>query len=143
FQLALEEDGSCRVGLEGSDLWLAMRLMPVEARFVAETFEQPDAGLWREQLRGYASHEAVASPGCFEWQAKRHEPAVLVFTTEENHPRGHTERPFDEERDRAAQLVRHAAASDDAFLARLTIAADQFLILPENRLDESAEAMRQ
>src|SRR5690606_14419510 len=90
FEVAIAEDGSCRVGLEDSELWLAMRMMPVEAPFNAAAIEIPDAGLWREQLRGYDSHEAAASPGCFEWRATPQQPAVLVFTTEESHPRGDT-----------------------------------------------------
>src|SRR5690606_11330144 len=142
FEVAIAEDGSCRVGLEDSELWLAMRMMPVEAPFRSGAIEIPDAGLWREQLRGYDSHEAAASPGCFEWRATPQQPAVLVFTTEESHPSGDTEQPFDTERQRIATLVQCAGGAGDPFLARLTVAADQFLILPENRADESSEAVR-
>lgn len=142
FDLALEEDGTCRAGLADSELWLAMRMLPVKAGFVVSAAEDPDAGLWREQLRGYDSHEAAASPGYFEWQAEPGVPAVLVLTTEEIHPRGHTERPFDEERQRIASLVQCAGAQEDPFLARLAVAADQFLVLPENRLYESTEAVQ-
>nr|PZN68846.1 MAG: glycogen debranching protein [Pseudomonadota bacterium] len=142
FELAVEEDGSCRVGLAGSELWMAMRMLPVCAPFIPESVEVPDAGLWREQVRGYASHEALSSPGYFQWEAKPGEPVVLVFTTEEMHPRGHALRTFDEERRRSQELVRAAGAGHDPFLARLAVAADQFLILPENRLDESTEAAR-
>lgn len=142
FELAPDEDGSCRVRLQGCDLSMAMRLQPDGTPFIEAPFEDPAAGLWREQLRGYASHEAAASPGYFEWQAQPGVPAVVVMTTEETHPRGHVERPFEEERQRIAALVEGAGAGEDPFLARLTVAADQFLILPENRLDESSAAMR-
>ncbi len=142
FDLALDEDGSCRVGLAGTDLWMAMRLLPDAVHFISEPLEHPDAGLRREQQRGYPNHEATASPGYFEWHARPGVPAVLVLTTEEIHPRGHAERPFREERERMAALVQLAGAQEDPFLERLTAAADQFLILPENRLDESSEALR-
>ena len=142
FELGLEEDGTCRVGLADSGLSLAMRMLPVQAAFREDPVEEPDAGLWREQLRGYASHEAVASPGCFEWHASQGEAAVLVLTTEEVHPGGDPELPFEEERQRIAMLVQAAGAQDDPVLARLAVAADQFLMLPEHRLGETAAAMR-
>lgn len=142
FELGLEEDGTCRVGLAGSGLSLAMRMLPVQARFEADAVEQSDAALWRERLRGYDDHEALASPGCFQWQATPGEPAVLVLTTEEVHPVGDTGQPFEDERQRTAMLVKMAGARGDPFLARLTVAADQFLILPEHRLAETTAAMR-
>jgi predicted glycogen debranching enzyme len=54
----------------------------------------------------------------------------------------HIERSIDDERQRAQALAQRAGADADAFLARLAIAADQFLILPENRLEESVQATR-
>lgn len=140
FGLCLTEEGSCRVTLEDSDLWLAMCLLPERTAFTGAPQEQADAWLWREDLRGYESQEACASPGYFEWQAQPGVPATLVFTTEETHPAGDPARPFEEERARAAALVELAGAQADPFLAQLAIAADQFLILPESRLEESAGA---
>ena len=140
FALGVTEDGSCRVRLEGSDLWLAMCLVPGRTAFTPAPLEQPDAWLWREDLRGYDAHEACASPGYYEWLAGPGEAAMVMFTTEETHPGANPACPFTGERARAAALVDLAGAREDPFLARLAIAADQFLILPESRLEESAQA---
>lgn len=143
FELSLEEEGGCRVGLAGSELWVAMRLLPGGAPFVDDPVEDASAWLWREHLRGYEGGEAAASPGYFEWQARPHEPAVLVLTTEETHPQADPEGPFAQEHHRVQLLVERAGATQDPVLARLAIAADQFLILPESRLEESATAQMQ
>src|SRR5690606_24413885 len=119
----------CRVGLAGSQLWLAMRLLPDGAPFIEAPVEDANAWLWREQLRGYAGAEAVASPGYFEWQARPRVAAVLVLSTEETHPQADPESPFAEEHHRTALLIERAGAAADEVLARLSIAADQFLIL--------------
>ncbi len=140
FQLSAQAEGNCRVGLPDSGLWMAMRLHPAGVPFVADALEVPDAGLWREQLRGYDSHEALASPGFFEWQAAPGEPVVLVLTTEEADAAGDPLPAFQEESRRHEALVKAAGAEDDAFLARLAVAADQFLILPESRLEEEGAA---
>ncbi|HWL62169.1 MAG TPA: amylo-alpha-1,6-glucosidase [Steroidobacteraceae bacterium] len=140
FGLGLTEEGSCRIILEDSELWLAMCLLPGRAAFIAEPLEQSDAWLWREDLRGYEGREACVSPGYYQWLAQPGSPQMLVFTTEETHPGADPTRFFEEERSRAASLVELAGAQEDPVLARLAIAADQFLILPESRLEESAGA---
>jgi predicted glycogen debranching enzyme len=143
FEVTVGDDGACRVCLAYSELQLVMRLPPERAAFVAAPMEEPDSWLWREELRGYECYEAIASPGCFEWQAEPHVPRVLVLTTEEIHPEVDAESPFEEERQRAHALVQRAGVAGDPFLARLVVAADQFLILPENRGEESTDALRQ
>ncbi len=143
FVVGLEEEGGCRIRLAGSELWMAMRVMPVGATFVPSTMEDADTWLWREEVRGYEFQEAVASPGYFEWFATPDAPAVLVLTTEESHPHADPDQPFSSERQRVDELVERGHAQRDPFLARLVVAADQFLILPENRLEESTDAARQ
>jgi predicted glycogen debranching enzyme len=143
FAVAISEDDSCRIGLVDHELSLAMRVLPVAASFTAESMEDTACWLWREKLRGYDCQEALASPGRFEWWVEPHTPAVLVMTTEENHPRADPRAPFEEEKQRIAKLVERAGAQSDPFLARLAIAADQFLILPESRVEESATAAHQ
>ena len=143
FEVAIAEDGGCRVGLADSPLWLAMRMTPGPVPFVAEATEEQAAWLWREQARGYDSHESIASPGYFAWQAGPQVPAVLVLTTEELHPQPDPDQPFHEEGARIATLVERAGATADPTLARLAVAADQFLILPESRADESSAAVHQ
>lgn len=142
FEMVMAEDGSCRIGLADSELWLAMRLLPGGASFTAAEIEEPASRLWREELRGYEGHEALASPGHFEWLAQPDVPTVLVLTTEETHPQADPDWPFAGERERIASLVECAGAGHDPFLARLVVAADQFLILPESRGEESTEALR-
>jgi predicted glycogen debranching enzyme len=143
FEVAFAEEGGCRVGLAGSELWLAMRMAPAEVPFLPAPLEEPAAWLWREEARGNDSRESSASPGYFEWQAHPRLPAILVLTTEELHPQPDPDQPFNEERARVAALVERAGGAADPFLARLAVAADQFLILPENRVEESSTAMQQ
>jgi predicted glycogen debranching enzyme len=142
FQLAIGEDGACRVDLPGSGLWLAMRMLPDCAPFVPDPTEDAATRLWREELRGYAWQEAAASPGHFECTLAPRAPALLVFTTEESHPHTDIAAPFQQEQARMAQLLEQAGATSDPVLARLVTAADQFLILPQSRMQASAEASR-
>jgi predicted glycogen debranching enzyme len=140
FELSVMGDGGCRVALAESELWFAMRLNAQGALFSADAEEEMDAFLWREEARGYESHEVVASPGHWEWQAEPHVASILVMTTEESPQQVDVDRPFEEEGRRIAELVERAGAAKDPVLARLTVAADQFLILPDKRAEENAEA---
>jgi len=142
FEVVVGEEGGCHVSLPASDLWVAMRMSAAGAAFSAQAMEEPHGWLWREEIRGYECEEALASPGYFEWQARPQQPAALVMTTEETHPQPGADQLFEEERRRIEVLVNSAGAQHDAFLARLAVAADQFLILPESRAEESAEAAR-
>jgi predicted glycogen debranching enzyme len=142
FAVAISEDECCRIGLVDHEMSLALRVTPAAATFVPAV-EEAASLLWREQVRGYDCHEALASPGHFEWPLEPRTPVVMVMTTEELHPHAQTEAPFEAERQRVAQLVAQAGAQSDAFLARLVVAADQFLILPENRVEETSEAASQ
>ena len=142
FEVAPAADGACRVSLPGCELWLAMRVLPGGASFVMDATEAPATRLSREEMRGYECREALASPGYFEWQAQPQTPAMLVLSTEEAHAPAATDQPFEEERRRIAALVACAGAGGDPVLARLVVAADQFLILPGSRPEESAEAAR-
>lgn len=136
FQVTQAERGVVQVSLPDSGLALTMQMSPA-AGFTAEALEVPDAGLWREQLRGYDSHEAVASPGFYEWRGAPGAPGLLTLTSEELPPQLERDQEFRDEAGRVAQLIRAADVQEDAFLERLVVAADQFLILPENRNDES------
>ena len=143
FAVGIAEDGACRIALAESELWFAMRLLPGKADFVPAELEEIDAWLWREEMRGYECREAIASPGYFEWQVEAGVPCVMVLTTEETHPQADAAQTFEEERRRVVKLVRRAGAVRDPVLARLVVAADQFLILPQSRMEESTEAALQ
>jgi predicted glycogen debranching enzyme len=142
-EFAVADQGGCvRITQPGNELWLAMRMQASQAPFVAAPVEEPASWLWREQIRGYECQEAIASLGYFEWQATPNVPALLVLTTEDAHPQQGVDEPFDTELQRCATLEARAGADGDAFLARLAIAADQFLILPESRAEETTDAAR-
>ncbi len=59
---------------------------------------------------------------------RAHQPALLVLTSEESHPDLDADLPFERERQRVAALVTQAGGDADPFVARLAVAADQFLI---------------
>jgi predicted glycogen debranching enzyme len=139
FVVDAAADGDVRIAQAGGDLWLSMRMQP-DASFVEELVEEPASWLWREQVRGYECQEAISSPGYFEWRAAPQVPALLVLTTEEEQPQPGADEPFEGEIRRNGALEAQAGADGDAFLSRLAIAADQFLILPETRTEENAGA---
>jgi predicted glycogen debranching enzyme len=142
FSLQPSPQGGWQAACDGRAPTLRMQLLPGDAPFVADACEDADGWLWREELRGYESHEANASPGYFEWNAAPGEAALLVLSADDGYvPPAHADEPFDVERQRNRTLVSLAGAQADPFLARLAVAADQFLILPENRLEESAQAV--
>ncbi len=107
FAVAISEDECCRIGLVDHEMSLALRVTPAAATFVPAV-EEAASLLWREQVRGYDCHEALASPGYFEWPLEPRTPVVMVMTTEELHPHAQTEAPFEAERQRVAQLVAQA-----------------------------------
>jgi predicted glycogen debranching enzyme len=125
----------------GSELTLRMTMQPPRARFTEDTAQVRDQLLWREQLRGYEHFESALSPGYFETKLEQGRPIALISTVEAwTDLPPDSEDPFQAERARIAELIDRAGAHSDPFLARLVVAADQFLILPQNRFDENVEA---
>jgi predicted glycogen debranching enzyme len=95
-----------------------------------------------EQMRGYDHSENVFSPGYFSVQLVPGEPLTFVATTQ-----GWQALDIDgdaavaAERQRVERLLAIAPeAARDGFAAQLCAAADQFIVLPGSRLEETLQA---
>jgi predicted glycogen debranching enzyme len=142
FTLTIVED---RYEIRGRDDYPPLRLR-LRGREAALTLDQ---GIIKEQFyrvearRGYDSQGALWSPGYFHVTLSRDEDVTLIASTEpwatifaiSTH-----EAPF-AERERRHRLLSNAApATRDRFGSELTLAADQFVIIPVGRVEEFARA---
>ena len=96
-----------------------------------------------EDSRGYQAHGDLWSPGFFSLTLHAHQPATLVASTETIETMNVMQPPerIEAERGRRRRLL--ALAGPDAqggVAAELVLAADQFIIAPAGRTDESARA---
>ncbi len=96
-----------------------------------------------EEHRGYAAEGHMLSPGFLRVDLARGADATLVASTE---PWAAVEAlaPDDalaaEQARRGRLLAAAGIGADDAFAAELTLAADQFIVTPAGRVEESARA---
>lgn len=96
-----------------------------------------------EESRGYHPRGDLWSPGYFELTLHANEPVTLVASTEpiETMSVMTPARLLDAERGRRRRLLALAGpAAKDAVAAELVLAADQFIIEPAGRTQESARA---
>lgn len=142
FTLTIVED---RYEIRGRDDYPPLRLR-LRGREAALTLDQ---GIIKEQFyrvearRGYDSQGALWSPGYFHVTLSRDEDVTLIASTEawttifaiSTH-----EAPFAERERRHRLLSIAAPPAHDQFGAELTLAADQFVIIPVGRVEEFARA---
>jgi predicted glycogen debranching enzyme len=131
-----------RIEFSQADKNLLLRLWFVEhpVKYVAEPQAVTDL-LLREKARGQAYEESIISPGYFLTELSAGKPIHLIASVEEwDHLTANFDSIIDEEVDRIKRLVAHAQHKEDEMVVRLTIAADQFLIRPENRPADAAQA---
>ncbi len=118
---------------------LRLRLQPKNGAFTID--ERISSGvLYRvEKDRGHDSVTNLYSPGAFEFELKPSENVSFVASTEPWEAlECDCEKILEAERKRLEKLLSLSPrASTDAFAARLTIAADQFVVLPWTRSDEN------
>ena len=96
-----------------------------------------------EQSRGYASHGDLWSPGFFHAEIVKGRDATLVASTEpwETIRAMSPDEALTAEYDRRFRLLGEAApAAHEGTAAELVLAADQFIIRPTGRLEDSARA---
>jgi predicted glycogen debranching enzyme len=96
-----------------------------------------------EESRGYQARGDLWSPGYFRFAVSKTQPATLVASTETPETMHVLEprRALDAERGRRRRLVAHAAPEARGGVpAELVLAADQFIITPAGRLEETARA---
>ncbi len=110
--------------------------------FTADRKQIDDILFRTEQTRGYESQGSMWSPGYFRFDLKPGEDFTFIATTESWEiqnaltPRA----AADAEIARRETLLTAADATEDRFSAELTLAADQFLILPTGRTEDAARA---
>jgi predicted glycogen debranching enzyme len=96
-----------------------------------------------EESRGYQARGDLWSPGYFRFRLCSHAPATLVASTEavETMTVLEPKKALDAEYGRRRRLVAHAIPeAREGIPAELVLAADQFIITPAGRTEETARA---
>ncbi|HEY4369034.1 MAG TPA: amylo-alpha-1,6-glucosidase [Steroidobacteraceae bacterium] len=120
---------------------LRMTLRPHPDTFVSEPRRENEFLFRVEQERGYYALANAYSPGYFVALLRGHEPVTFMASTHTwatLAPDGAL--AFDAETRRARSLLSRAQTGDEPFVNQLVLAADQFIVLPGSRTDESALA---
>ncbi len=122
---------------------LRFKLWASDSSFTLQTRRLDNVLYPVEESRGYQARGDLWSPGYFRFTLAKGEPATLVASTESNEtmrvmpPRV----ALDAERGRRRRLVAHAAPeAGEGIPAELVLAADQFIITPAGRSEETARA---
>lgn len=135
------EHGGHELCLEGSEL--AVRFgMQVPSEFVEQPHHESNVYYHIEHERGYDAAEDLFCPGTLRFELAPGAPAAFVATTEEWPAlRLDTEDLHAGQVHRAQKLLELAPIADgDELAASLVLAADQFIVLPRSRDEESVMA---
>jgi predicted glycogen debranching enzyme len=125
----------CEVALRGSPLQLRFATQLSPTQFVAD-WHETGYQLLREQRRGNECEESLLSPGYFQSELSAGSTIALIASTHSwERVDINVEASFVAESRRTAMLVKDVDPQDD-FLRRLTVAADQFLVLPASRIED-------
>lgn len=130
---------------------MRLTLKPFKGMFVAEQHALKNIFYRTEFKRGLDALEDLSSPGFFSVELKENEPTCFIATTEawdslEEAPA----EIFQREINRRKNLLSHLSepSKDHFLITQLTLAADQFIILPGSRneknvlLDSSMDCVR-
>jgi predicted glycogen debranching enzyme len=125
-----------------SALTLRFGLRPARGVFVCDEAVSRDVLYRVEQARGYDHSENVFSPGYFAVELCADAPISFVATTQGWEALDVDGRAaIDSERTRVERLLAMAPpAARSGFAAQLVAAADQFIVLPGSRLEETLHA---
>jgi predicted glycogen debranching enzyme len=128
--------------------WPTLRLTTRGARtaFTVERRTIPEVLYAMEESRGYEARGSLWSPGYFRADLQPDRPFALIASTEdwEKLEAMDTPEAFDAERERHRRLLAVAPSSArEGTGAELVLAADQFIISPAGRVEESARARAQ
>lgn len=136
------ERGRLEVGLAESPMVLRMATRPRTATFTPGAREDHELCYRIDRARGEAATESLFSPGYFDVPISRAEPVCLLASSNDlSQMEADAAALFDAECRRIDDL--HALTDidrDDTFAQRLITAADQFIVLPGSRLEESVRA---
>ncbi len=141
FALTVEQ-GRHEFRLVGNPITLRMAVQPGPTVFTTEEEEHVDWVYRIDRNRGDSARERVFSPGWFNATAHADRPACILASTHgwERLDIDASEL-FAAERRRLDDLVSLSGVRDDDAMAKqLVRAADQFIVLPGSRMDESATA---
>lgn len=119
-----------------SQLVLRCQVRPATAVFTAASMDIVHH-LAREHSRGNECDEHAHSPGHFDADINQNQPLAFMVTT---HPHESLEFDIDagfEAEARRMQAVLTNSGVTDPFAAQLVCAADQFLVLPASRIEET------
>jgi predicted glycogen debranching enzyme len=125
----------CEVALGDGSLPLRFATQLSPTQFVAD-WREARYQLLREQRRGNECEESLLSPGYFQSEISAGSTMALIASTHAWERLDiNVEAAFVAESRRTAMLVKDVDPQDE-FLRRLTVAADQFLVLPASRIEE-------
>jgi predicted glycogen debranching enzyme len=137
----LASRGRHEVRHASSALVLRMAMRPGPNKFVTEDRDELEFFYRIERDRGDPPFESAHSPGYFTTTLNSAEPDVAFVATMHDWDQIDFEVSalFDAERRRMSTLLNLApGVQDDAFAEQLVMSADQFIVLPGSRLEESA-----
>jgi predicted glycogen debranching enzyme len=128
--------------------WPTLRLTTrgVRTAFTVERRTLPEVLYATEESRGYEARGSLWSPGYFRADLQPDHTFALIASTEdwEKVEALNTGEAFDAERERRRRLLGAApAAAREDTGGELVLAADQFIITPAGRVEESARARAQ
>ncbi|MGH8177730.1 MAG: amylo-alpha-1,6-glucosidase [Steroidobacter sp.] len=134
--------GRHEVRYEGRSLALRMDVRPRPAAFVTDELDEHQFMYCIERDRGDPAYESAFSPGYFITRIEAGHPIVFVATTHAWERLDFDALSiFDAERRRLGNLLTLAPRLEgDPFAEQLAMAADQFIVLPGSRLEESVMA---
>jgi predicted glycogen debranching enzyme len=140
FTLVVQQ-GRHEVRLDGGTIILRMAMQPGPSIFTTEEQESIECVYRVDRDRGEVSLESLFSPGWFSAMADIHHPVCFVASTHA------WERldfdaltVFDAERRRLDDLLTLSnVPREDTFAQQLLMAADQFIVIPGSRLEETAQ----
>jgi predicted glycogen debranching enzyme len=141
FTLTVSED-RYEVHMPDSPLVLRMAMQPGPAAFVTEAQSELDFFYRIEYDRGDPALESAFSPGYFTARLTTEEPVVFVASTQSwASLEFDAAAVFDAEVKRCDTLLSLSPAlGHDAFAQQLALAADQFIVLPGSRFEETVIA---
>ncbi len=123
-----------------SELLLRMDMRGSNSSFVTQDRDEIEFFYRIERDRGDPPFESAHSPGYFTTTLHEHERSVAFVATTHGWDRIEFDVPqvFEAERRRVNALLELAPGlAGDAFAQQLSMAADQFIVLPGSRLEES------
>jgi predicted glycogen debranching enzyme len=128
--------------IPGSGLNVRLAVHPDAGVFVAHARTSAGALYRDERDRGYDYVETSFSPGYFAVDLDAAAPVTFVAATAESWPGAALDgaEVLAAEHARTDKLVAMAGTGDDPFARQLTLAADQFLVLPASRSEDAVAA---